>query len=95
MIHVYVLLHFICSRSLPPGILAPAQAEPSSVFSDKGLPNQINHGKLPCLNAVVSETQNWCFSAAYIMGPFSFRCLIVADEEVLEYRIPKGTLVVF
>ena len=69
-----------------------AQAEIDTVFgSDKPLPEHIDLGELRYINACVLESQRWRPLGAYPVGPFGLPRKSVVEEEVLGYRIPKGS----
>ena len=71
-----------------------AQAEIDSIFGrDRPLPEHIDLGKLPYVNACVLESQRWRPLGAYPVGPFGVPRKTVVDVEVLGYRIPKGSSV--
>ena len=69
-----------------------AQAEVDEVFGrDNPLPEQMDTTKLRYVNACVLESQRWRPLGAFAVGPFGLPRKSVVDEEVLGYRIPKGS----
>ena len=77
-----------------PDVQRQAQAEIDAVFGrDNSLPKQIDLEKLRYVNACVLESQRWRPLGAFIMGPFGLPRKSVVDEEVLGYRIPKGSTI--
>lgn len=69
-----------------------AQAEIDAIFGmDKPLPEHIDLGKLRYITACVLESQRWRPLGAFPVGPFGLPRKSVVDEEVLGYRIPKGS----
>jgi cytochrome P450 len=84
----------VLSLAAHPDVQRQAQAEIDAVFgSDRALPDQIDLGKLPYLNACVTEAQRWRPLGAFPVGPFGLPRKTLVDEEILGYRIPKGTSV--
>nr|UIK22909.1 cytochrome P450 [Trichoderma rhododendri] len=71
-----------------------AQAEVDSVFGVEQLPDKIELDKLPYLNACVTEAQRWRPLGAYFMSQFGLPRENLVEEEVMGYRIPKGSSVV-
>lgn len=72
-----------------------AQAEIDAIFGrDNPLPEHIDQEKLRYVNACVLESQRWRPLGAFPVGPFGLPRKSVVDEEVLGYRIPKGSSVV-
>ena len=71
-----------------------AQAEIDAVFGrEDPLPEHIDMAKLPYVNACVLESQRWRPLGAFAVGPFGLPRKSVVDEEILGYRIPKGSSV--
>ena len=69
-----------------------AQAEIDDEFGrDNPLPQHMDTGKLRYVNACVLEAQRWRPLGAFAVGPFGLPRKSAVDEEVLGYRIPKGS----
>ncbi|KAK2594646.1 hypothetical protein QQS21_007622 [Conoideocrella luteorostrata] len=71
-----------------------AQAEIDSVFGSEQLPDKIELDKLSYLNACVTEAQRWRPLGTYSVGQFGLPRESIAEEEILGFRIPKGSAVV-
>nr|UYO77214.1 cytochrome P450 [Trichoderma crystalligenum] len=84
----------ILALAAHPDVQRQAQAEIDSVFGLHRLPDKIELDKLPYVNACVTEAQRWRPLGAYFMSQFGLPRESVADEEIMGYRIPKGSSVV-
>ena len=84
----------IFSLAAHPDAQRRAQAEIDTLFGKNNpLPEHIDLGTLHYVNACVYESQRWRPLGAFPLGPFGLPRESVVDEEVLGYRIPKGTTV--
>ena len=91
---IFSLQNLIFALAAHPDVQRRAQDEVDTVFGkDKPLPKHIDLGKLAYINACVLESQRWRPLGAFAVGPFGLPRKNVVDEEVLGYRIPKGSSV--
>ncbi|KIJ34578.1 hypothetical protein M422DRAFT_263358 [Sphaerobolus stellatus SS14] len=80
---------FILVMMCHPEIQARAQEEIDRVIGRGRLPKISDRGSLPYVEAVIKEVLRWAS-----VSPIALPHATSADDEVLGYKIPKGTMVI-
>ena len=83
----------ILAMAAHPEVQRKAQAEVDAVFGKEALPENIDLDKLPYLNACIMEAQRWRPLGAFSVGAFGLPRMTMRDEQILGYKIPKGSSV--
>ncbi|CZT22815.1 uncharacterized protein RCC_08521 [Ramularia collo-cygni] len=78
----------VLSLTAHPRVLRRVQAEVDAELGTAGLPERVERGRLPYLHACIMEVLRW-----HATTPVPLPREAVADVQVGDYRIPKGTTV--
>ena len=81
------LMTFFLAMTMFPEVQKKAQEELDRVIGNR-LPTSADKGRLPYIDAVVSETHRW-----HPVAPMAIPHLSTAEDTIRGYRIPKGSLV--
>ena len=83
----------VLAMAAHPEVQRKAQTEVDTLFGNEALPDSIDLEKLPYINACITEAQRWRPLGAFSVGAFGLPRTAMCDEQILGYKIPKGSSV--